>query len=499
MDLAKFKNAIFALCAIFAFLFALNAFTPIYGDDFAFLGDYYTKGALGFMKEYYFEWNARLLNLLYGGFIVWWNPLAFDALNAAFGAIFVAALYCVLCWDFRREFSLQDAFLCALLIFLLCVATSFMSVFIWGTGSVNYLWDSAIFMLCALEIKARILGRFAAFLDSKICAALFVIFSALAAFSHEILALFGAMFYVFLFILWKCGLLEKRESAHESGLESLESHKFPRRYIFAFLICVIAVIFILTAPGTQNRALIEAERYALLGVGEILALPLNEMLARIAQTLAMVGAKTPIILLLVLFIASFWRFLARVNFKNCAFFALAFLAFFALCAIDSMLAMIVLFFLQFGIWRREDSRKNLLILCAFFAWFLLCFGYIQIGQNLMLRARFIDLALLISIVILRAGDFNFNRRFVAISLVAFGAFCLYTLLQFGIMRAKWDEFYDFMLAQKAQHGAEAEIIYPAEKFNNAYFMIDSNFKTRENPLDYASWSEIFGVKSVEFR
>lgn len=122
---------------IFAFLCLLNIFLPLEGDDYILLKE--SNGLQSIINSYY-NWNARLYEMLYSGYIVRLNPYIFDIINAIIGASFIIGLFYLLCSHLPRFKSLSDMFILSLMLFLLCTSTAFQAIFLWGDGSVNYLW-----------------------------------------------------------------------------------------------------------------------------------------------------------------------------------------------------------------------------------------------------------------------------------------------------------------------------------------------------------------------
>ncbi|MGX2981714.1 DUF6056 family protein [Helicobacter sp. 23-1045] len=190
-----------AIClSIFAFLFALNALVPLIGDDYVLLNQ--SNGIQSLIYSYH-SWNARIYEMLYGAYIVRLNPYIFDFFNAILGASFVVGLFALLFWDFRRTFNLQDIFLLCVLLFLLCSASAFEAIFLWGDGSANYLWGALGIVLIMLHIKIFLLqnrsAKITRFLESKITIFALLLLSLISASSNETLAVFGIFAYIALF------------------------------------------------------------------------------------------------------------------------------------------------------------------------------------------------------------------------------------------------------------------------------------------------------------
>lgn len=184
------------ICAVFVFILTLNFLYPLVGDDYLYLKK--SAGLQSIIGQYN-NWNARIYDLLYIGFLVRINPYIFDVFNAILGVIFILGFYALLFWDFKRKFGVNDAFYLAIMLCLLCVGCNFESIFLWASGSVNYLYGGVGVVLIAVYIKAFILNYKLDFLRKKIIIIAFLMLNLLTAMSHELWALFMMVSYIALF------------------------------------------------------------------------------------------------------------------------------------------------------------------------------------------------------------------------------------------------------------------------------------------------------------
>lgn len=474
MELDYKKAGGFAII-IFAFLLLLNVLLPLVGDDYLYLNN---SVGLANLTQYSI-WNPRIYDILYLGFIVRLNPYIFDILNAILGTMFIVGLYVLLFWDFKRKFCLNDAIYLFLMLFLLCVACNFEGVFLWGAGSANYLWGGAGFILVTLHIKAFMLNVNRHILHKKSIIVLFLILNLLSAMSHEVLAVFMTISYIVLFVVFR------------------KQYQFPLYYKISFLLCIVGLLYLLSATGSNVRAIAERERYDYLSLGEILALSFGDKLRRIYLVLSNFASKTPIILPTLLFIGYFFRiYKTPILYKKITLFSLSFVLFIVILWQIPLFGIIILVAMSVVSYYLNKDKLVILLLM----WVFMGFTQIQFGKNFPLRARSIDLFLLISIIMLILQTYHIRNIIKVILSLVMVAFFSYTIYAYVDLRIKWNALVSHIESQKALYGDKAEIVYSANKFRIEYFMIGPFFKINANKdLDYFGLDYVFGVKSIEFK
>lgn len=465
------------ICAVFVFILTLNFLYPLVGDDYLYLKK--SAGLQSIIGQYN-NWNARIYDLLYIGFLVRINPYIFDVFNAILGVIFILGFYALLFWDFKRKFGVNDAFYLAIMLCLLCVGCNFESIFLWASGSVNYLYGGVGVVLIAVYIKAFILNYKLDFLRKKIIIIAFLMLNLLTAMSHELWALFMIVSYIALFTV-------------------RITPPLPLFYKIALLLCVLGLLYIMTAPGTNARIYAEAERYDYLSISQLLHLSFSDKLSRIQLVLGNFASKTPYILLLVSFTCLFFNiYKTQILYKKIVIFTLSFILFFVILWQIPLLGIVILLFMNIICYYYD--RKKLIFLALFTLWILLGFTQIHFGKNFNMRARSIDLILLVAIVMLWLKTYNFSNTFKIILSLLMGCFFTYTIYQYVDMRLKWNALVQYVESQKSIYGSEAEIVYSADKFRIDYFMISTFFKINaDKTLEYFGLDYVFDVKSVEFR
>ncbi|MCR8679769.1 MULTISPECIES: DUF6056 family protein [Campylobacter] len=129
---------------LFAILLFLNLLYPAQADDYTL----YQSALNGNFLSTYFEWNGRIGEILFSGYFAKFafSPI-FDIINAIIGTAFLFLGF-LLCFG-RVIRDKADIVLLALWFAILGLFGYFGSIFLWGAGSVNYLWGvTLIFIFC---------------------------------------------------------------------------------------------------------------------------------------------------------------------------------------------------------------------------------------------------------------------------------------------------------------------------------------------------------------
>ena len=146
----KIKNEIIlSVGGIFLFLFILNILLPPQSDD---LDAYFiaSSGIKGGINSY-MNWNGRIGEFLFMSFVGRFNPLLFDFINAIFGTFFIVGIFILAFGKFPNE--KLDGSILFLIILLLEGFASFGANFLWGSGSLNYLWGLSFILLFLIPYR----------------------------------------------------------------------------------------------------------------------------------------------------------------------------------------------------------------------------------------------------------------------------------------------------------------------------------------------------------
>lgn len=122
---------------------------PAASDDYG----HAMKCANGFQSavDSYFHWNGRLGELMLVSFAAALPPLVFDLVNSLIGASFLFLFFFLIFGHFPKE--RDDFFYFSFLMFCIVSLTMFGSIFVWISGSVNYLWGFFLIALWWMPIR----------------------------------------------------------------------------------------------------------------------------------------------------------------------------------------------------------------------------------------------------------------------------------------------------------------------------------------------------------
>lgn len=141
-------------CALFLFFLALNLATPLYNDDIRWEILFRDNFAMPLetAKMQFFSWHPRLFEFLYLSLILPLGlkfPFFIDALNAAIACVFSYLFFYFIFMRLPKCYQMRDLAIFILMIAAFFAGLAFSDVFLWLTGSTNYLW-SAVFILISL-------------------------------------------------------------------------------------------------------------------------------------------------------------------------------------------------------------------------------------------------------------------------------------------------------------------------------------------------------------
>lgn len=153
------KRVIFLTLTLFMFIsiLILNRLTPMWGDDFDYshvFGSDQKIGSLGdiIYSQYlhYMQWGGRTIAHLIAQFLLWIPPFFADALNSIAFLSLVLLVYLHAGGTFRKVDN-KLYILSFFLVWLFC--PNFFDVFLWITGSANYLWTLVLVLLFLLPFR----------------------------------------------------------------------------------------------------------------------------------------------------------------------------------------------------------------------------------------------------------------------------------------------------------------------------------------------------------
>lgn len=305
-----------------------------------------------------------------------------------------------------------------------------------------------------------------------------------ASMSHEIIAIFLLLSHITLFLLAK-----------------KINYKLPKNFMLTFISSIFGLLYLLLSPGNNSRASYEADRYDYLSLGDLLNMGLGGMLERAYISLSNFASQTPLILFLLLFILVFFRiYTIRVPYKMITLGILSLCLFFFLILEYALLGVFILLLMQGYVAYKDKSRFNIIMLALFITWLLMGLAYIQFAKNIPLRARSIDLILLISICIIYLQLYvtKIKGSVLALCTALICVFFINTAIEYYKLHLNWNALIAYVEEQKRINGSDIDIVYKKEDFNNSYFMISPFFNLSKPQRGYFDISYALGVRSIKF-
>lgn len=431
---------------VFLFLLALNACLPRYGDDVSF---FLASNGFSSIIQSFLYWNARFWELIWRGYLVRINPYLFDVLNAFIGSIFIFGLVFLLKKD--AKFGLFDICLVFIFLSIMMCALQFEEIFLWGSGSVNYLWGFACIIGFLMPFKI-FLSTKKDVLKNKFSIVGFLILTLIAALSHEIGAVFMIIFNIFILIYAK-----------------IYKIKLPFWARISLIFAILGFLILFFAPGTNTRSGLEVEKYDFLRIKDLLHLSIGALVSRLIATYHAYFYRIPYFLPLLYFAFLFFQIYKAARYKQIIIFILTFSLFFILLFKANALCFLILALAQ-GLLAYKNKNQKI----AFYLFILwLIFGgiFIQFGSNLPMRSRNFDLMIFIFIILMQI-QILLKNKYTAQALLGISViFFAYSLGQYLALNSSYRALVEYANIQKSS--GNFHIVYPREKFDHNYFMIAS--------------------------
>lgn len=407
--------------AIFVFLFCLNFFLPPQADDLYAAQE--AKNGIQSSIKSYMTWNARIGEMLFVGFIGGINDSLFNVLNAFIGTIFIFVFFIFIFARLPKcDKNINDFVAIIFILFLLLYFAPFGADFLWGSGSLNYMWGILLIMLILLPYRLFYQNIFA---NQKI---IFNIKNKFAVFSLYL------AFFIFSFL---GGM-----ASEQIGIVSIIVHivlliytlkakiKLPLWYILGIICFIMGFCALYFSPGNAARASMTILQGQFLTIGEILKLPFSDKINRV---FILINNSNTLIFdtFLVLLVAIFYKLTIPNKFKIAYFIFWGWVIFILLflnnnILISHIITIILLIFLK-------KYKTFNIILYLYLIYLLICLSGIQI-LILPSRARLGDIMIIIAIFCILYNRLE-SKKIINIMIVSS------MLLQGGFVFSEYYKFY----------------------------------------------------------
>ena len=137
------------LSLLFVWFLVLNILTPPQGDDWNYILS--NRDSMLNSIDVFLNWNSRLGEFIFSSFLSQLPDFVFDLLNSIVACSFVLLFFYVAFLRFPS--NLFDFSIVALFLLLLLLLMSFEEVFLWGSGSLNYLWGFSLSLLFLIPYR----------------------------------------------------------------------------------------------------------------------------------------------------------------------------------------------------------------------------------------------------------------------------------------------------------------------------------------------------------
>lgn len=456
---------------IFIYLFILNIFLPPQADDIQ--AAISSKNGIYAAINSYMSWNARIGELLFVSFIAGLSDLMFDFINALIGSIFIYMFFIFVFIRFPN--TKKDIYCIVLICFLLLYFAPFGADFLWGAGSLNYMWGILLIMIALYPY--RIFWQKYINTNKQIIKPIFIplfmIISLFAGMASEQLGIITILLHI-TFIVYA---IKKRI-------------KLYTWYYLGVICFVIGYLLLYLSPGNASRASMSILQGQFLKIGELLALPFEEKISRIS--LLMDYSITNIFkafLLIVLFINAKIKIPNKARILYCTFVLL--IAYLILISNNGVILHLIAIILLASIINYNRIYK--IIFMLYIIYLFLCLSGIQI-LILPPRARLGEILILIAtFCILYQYMKNFKIINIAICAICI-AYSIFVASEYYKFYNRWNEMLSYIESQKkiGNYDVIVENIFVSKYPNFIDSLLPTDIITESpNPL----YAYKFGLKS----
>ncbi|TQR29529.1 hypothetical protein DMB92_07955 [Campylobacter sp. MIT 99-7217] len=476
----KNKKNIILFLAVFAVLFVFNFLVVAQSDDWA---HYFTAINPNIpWYDTYFTWNARIGEILNTGFLASLHQNLFDILNALVGSSFIFAVFylCFLRLPKNKLDLLCFLLLCIFFIFL----NSFSATFLWGAGSLNYLWGVSLIIWFLIPFRKFFHDRKNlehenfSFL-SLIFAVFFMFFGVLAGMASELM---GATICLLLFISFIYAFIKKI---------SLRIW-----YVLGSLGFFVGYALLFFAPANKVRgAVIKELDSKFLFLSDLLDLSFFELVTRINKMTR--GFYDTTFLIFMITLVFFYLLKKNIKLKMYQYFLS--IPFFIVArniakGVCGILVYLSLWYLCFKL--TKINKKYFIFVILFGSWILMSFMLIQV-YHLPSRARFGDHLILFMLILFMFREIYLKtkikiwiQRLIYASL---GILLMIYFANYSYLFYKWKKMEHFIAEQKAM--GIKDIVVSKETFKSFIRNDWANPSENKDEFPNPTYAKYFEVES----
>ncbi|WP_305862927.1 DUF6056 family protein [Helicobacter cholecystus] len=487
--MSKKINSLTVFLFIFALLIVFNILFPPQTDDIGHYLYRMNRTNHTFLTPY-FEWNGRFFEQVWIYFVApYVGSLGFDLLNAFMGACFIFIFYFAV---FAKLPKKAVDFLALSLILIMVLNSAFATVFLWGAGSLNYLWAMVVILLFLIPYRIfwgdLLKGKDLNYLPSWLIVLIFPLGVIGGWSSEHVGAMLCFVLLLSLLIAW------------------IKKFTLPWWYYLGVCGFCIGWVILFTSPGSALRGAMEAS-YSLpfadrsfVTIKEFFQAPLLDELNRINATLNASCRKSFGFFFIVLLWFFLWK--KKITLQKTLVLGMfsSFLAIglYFLLKTSFALPLYLIVLGMIGVLIKENLRYSLFGV-LFIVWLLIGLMLVQFHGQVGLRARMGEGLILATMILIMFKEFYLSlnqtlwiKRIVlsvlALSLIA-------NLANWGIYRYHWNQIVLIVNEQKRVFGSNADIVVSKKLFYSFYDKDFGEVGDDAQSGNNQAYAKYFGVRS----
>lgn len=446
------KKQMILFVVSFLIFLLFNFIFPLQSDDMvAFLSATSGKNFL----HSYFSWNGRFGEIFYTGCLASINSsLWFDFINSLVGTIFIFIFFFLI---FARLPKDRIDYFSLVLMWVMIVNMNFADIFLWGSGSLNYLWGIGLVLLFLIPYRIFWGKYFMNMENYSLKKSVFwcfylLPFSVFAGWSSEHI---GATVCCLLVV--------------SIGYAYFKKIKLPLWYYIGMIGFLSGWLILFFSPGSAIRATQMIDGGGFIPLKDLFSLGILKQMILLNETLTNFYHRGFVIFYCCFLVFFIYKMKIKMNIWRSLI--LIIFAFLSIVIARHISGLVVFGFVFYLIWKlTRYEKKYYLFLFLFAVWMLIALVLLQLRGDIAQRAHFGDGLILGVLMILMFRDFYqvsihkiFLQRGLIVALVfsLIACFCNWAYVGYN-----WKKIEAMVEEQKAK-GAK-EIVIPKNLFYSYY-------------------------------
>lgn len=477
------KREIILISSIFITIFVFNIILPPQSDD---IGAFFSALSKRDFLHSYFSWNGRIGEIFYTGiFASTIKTIWFDLLNSIAGVLAIFGFFYLIFLRIpqdRGDYFLFFTF-CAMVI-----NSNFAAIFLWGSGSLNYLWGIGLIIFFLIPYRifwGRVFGENIE-ISRYIRIAFGVLFFFLSFFAGWASEHIGAMVVLVL----TCSII----------YAAISKIRLPWWYYVGYVCFIAGWIVLFCSPGSAKRAAIFIREGSFLPLIDIIHMSIIEKIKLINEVFCRYYYRG--FAFFTYFLLWFYCWKMKVSVKNIVIFSLILPLSWVFAKHVSGLLVYLLF--GFLIWQLAKQEKKLFLLFGLYCvWVAIGGVLIQLKGSLPWRAHFGDGLILATMVILMLREFYLaNPKYQVKLQLGASLVLVFSVLgcfaNWAYVGYNWSKIEEIIKTEKQK--GNTHVIVPQELFTSFYRKDwDEPHVNETNWWVNQVYARYFGVESFDLK